>query len=54
MAKLKDSGVACAFETFLAWDDASAQARADTNLRDYSNLARKTARANESAAWVCV
>ena len=53
-AKIKNSDVALAFETFLAWDDASAQARADKELRDRRNLARKTvtARANESPAWV--
>ena len=53
-AKMKNSSVTLAFETFSAWDDASAQARADKELRDRRNLARKTARANESAAWVCV
>ena len=33
-------------------DDAYARARADKDLRDNRNLARKTARADESAAWV--
>jgi len=51
-AKMKNSSVTLAFETFSAWDDASAQARADKELRDRRNLARKTARANESPAWV--
>jgi hypothetical protein len=47
---MKNSGVVLAFETFSAWDDASARARANKDLKDRRNLARKTARANESAA----
>jgi len=32
---MKNSGVALAFETFSAWDDASARARADNGLSDF-------------------
>jgi len=52
VTKIKNSGVALVFETFSAWDHASARVRADEDLRDRRNLARKTARANESPAWV--
>jgi hypothetical protein len=50
VTKIKNSGVALVCETFSAWDHASARVRADEDLRDRRNLARKTARANESAA----